>query len=354
MIRISKNIIEDIYNFFLIDENHKGCSLSDFIIKQHKESIDKGDIPYYESLQISRICDLMCKDMLLYRVKKDEFFIHDTLFSIPQQDIDNLRRKFKYGTYYYKYMGFSAIHRDFYRSVVPIEGHKKDGSGDLDVGTAFYIGYNRFVTAKHCVTDLEDFRLLSFDGVPYNIIDVLFPHESESKKDNDIAILIIDEKSLDLPRFRFDDPKVLDEVLVIGFPKIPGLDLTQTVEKASVNTYLNYSPNSSLGNIVGINDSYLTKMQYFLVNARVKGGNSGGPVINEYGYVIGFVVKLPFDMEKANNDNMPPAYDIMGYGICQSSDDVIYTISNHDIYRINKKNNGYYEIGDFRKSELNV
>lgn len=79
-------------------------------------------------------------------------------------------------------------------------------------------------------------------------------------------------------------------------------------------------------------------MDTFLINARVKGGNSGGPVINKEGKVVGTVVSLPYDISSSSEN---PRYDIMGYGQCLPSKYVDELISSPERYQLHKENNFY-------------
>ena len=80
--------------------------------------------------------------------------------------------------------------------------------------------------------------------------------------------------------------------------------------------YCSNKQKATIGQVVAEADAYASKLDFFLINARVKGGNSGGPVINKEGCVIGTVVQLPFD-NKGGYDS--GRFDIMGYGICLPS-----------------------------------
>lgn len=94
-----------------------------------------------------------------------------------------------------------------------------------------------------------------------------------------------------------------------GYPPIPNLYPVLTAETASVGAYLK----SAIGQVVGDTTAYRSNLDSFLITARVKGGNSGGPVINCMGQVIGTVVEIPFDSLRGSDTRR---YDIMGYGIC--------------------------------------
>lgn len=84
--------------------------------------------------------------------------------------------------------------------------------------------------------------------------------------------------------------------------------------------------------------AYRTQMDCFLINARVKGGNSGGPVINKEGKVVGTVVALPYDLE---SDSSNPRYDIMGYGQCLPSKYIEELMTNPEQLPLHKEDNYY-------------
>ena len=77
---------------------------------------------------------------------------------------------------------------------------------------------------------------------------------------------------------------------------------------------------------------------FFVITARVKGGNSGCPVINNEGYVVGTVFQIPFDSYGGSDGGR---YDIMGYGVCLPSKYVIDLSKNPDIHQLVSKD-GYY------------
>lgn len=102
----------------------------------------------------------------------------------------------------------------------------------------------------------------------------------------------------------------------MGYPPIPCFDLIKVAETASVGVIIQGGPKSVAGQVVAPGKSYLSPLDYFLINARVKGGNSGGPVINGEGKVIGTIVEIPFDSIGGSDTGR---YDIMGFGVCLPS-----------------------------------
>ena len=93
-------------------------------------------------------------------------------------------------------------------------------------------------------------------------------------EDNDLAVLKID--AVDLPVAEFgvsDDLKVGDRVYAIGNPL--GLELRNTLTDGLV---------SAIDRDVDVEGVTMTLIQ---TNAALNSGNSGGPLINQYGQVVG-------------------------------------------------------------------
>ena len=309
-----------IYNFL---EGKEG-----FIIKDEKGlgRMDVGMVKY-----ISKICSKMENDGLLMRIKvntpdniSDSYMsVYECNFNSP----DEFRRSLEEGDYDCKYKGFPYVRHLYMNSVLPIIG--KNHKGDDDNGTCYYIGNNSFITAAHCINGLSEFRIENNDGHIYPIQDVCF-REGADTGIFDLALIRCKE-DIKLKPLMNAEPEVLDDVLVMGYPPIPGLFTTLTSETATINSIISSHQKATAGQVIASSVSYLDKMEYMLINARVKGGNSGGPVINSYGQVVGTVIQIPFDniggAEKGR-------YDIMGYGMCLPSkytDDLCQNIEVHQV-----------------------
>ena len=78
----------------------------------------------------------------------------------------------------------------------------------------------------------------------------------------------------------------MDKILVCGYPPIPG-----TTDSVLV---------SSTGEITAIANTYFHKYDQIYVNANVKGGSSGSPIINEFGSVVGIIIESARDSK--NNE----------------------------------------------------
>lgn len=120
--------------------------------------------------------------------------------------------------------------------------------------------------------------------------------------DCDLAVLKIDGKNLTAAEFgSSDDLKLGETVIAIGNPL--GFDLMNTVTRGCV---------SGLNRNITINDKSMNLIQ---TDAAINSGNSGGPLINKYGQVIGI-----------NSSKMSSSYygeaSIEGIGFAIPSDEV--------------------------------
>lgn len=340
--------VREIYDFFLqyFTNGGKQLSLMDFMntVPGFVEKIDDGT----ESMNMSmgmeyyKICEKMVEDSLLMRIKPNAMMsimteylaVHSVNSSNPQ--VFNM--ELDYGIYDFKYRGFTYTYHYFKESVVPIVG--KNANGDDDNGTAYYIGENRFVTAAHCVDGLERFNLLKPDGTPYALRAVLFA-AGQNHNDYDLAVIVTDEVPVCQPLW-LGDPATLDDVLVMGYPPIPGLNPVLTAETATVATSDKFQRKAVVGQVVAEAGTYFNHLNYFLISARVKGGNSGSPVINSEGRVVGTVIQLPFDSDGGFGGKR---FDIMGFGVCLPSKYVDGLLANPDVKPL-VSDNGYYRMAD--------
>lgn len=211
-----------------------------------------------------------------------------------------------YGTCDFLAFGFPFIREHFRGAVRPVLVEHSDGRPDI--GTCFAIVGNRIVTAVHCI---ERMNAVVIDGVgpDAGLVSVHRPVAEVI----DLAVLTYDRDPLPaVPKFKVATGDVLDEVLTMGFPPVPGFDPVQVAETA--NLAARSSLKASIGDVVGHGDSYLGRQEYLLVSARVKGGNSGGPVVNRSGFVIGVVTDLPGDGGAA---------DPLGYGVATPSEGLV-------------------------------
>ena len=318
--------VKEIHDFFMNPPAGKKLTLDDFmktVPDYIVEHIPTGGEKCNWSMaqEYYRICEKMCDDLLLLKhTFSTQICIANGYMGISTgiaDEEEEINQDLEYGAYDFKYRGFVYTRDCFCNSVLPIDAIKQNGDGDI--GTAYYIGENRFVTAAHCIKDVTSFNLLLPDGRPIVLKEVWFANGQDVDA-YDLAVIVADGVT-GITAFRMAEPNVLDDVLVMGYPPIAGFNAILTAETASVGAILK----SSTGQVVGQDTPYGLQLDAFLINARVKGGNSGGPVINNMGKVIGTVVKLPFDIASDSNN---PRYDLMGYGSCMPSKYVTALMGN--------------------------
>lgn len=218
----------------------------------------------------------------------------------------------KYGKYDFLFAGFQHIYDTFSDAVRPIIVNPNSINKDPDIGTGFVVNANRnfdenfyFITARHCLPFGE--RIYIPAHLPPKIPCLPEKIWGTSIKEIDVAIIKFNFKHAIPGReqnFWLSKPEVLDEVLTMGYPPIQGfIDAIQVAEVARVSGFLK----STHGRIVGEGKHYWGgKEDHFLISARVKGGNSGGPVINKKGEVVGVVIELLQDGNEL---------DLLGYGV---------------------------------------
>lgn len=204
--------------------------------------------------------------------------------------------------------GFRYIYSVYSKYVLPIVV-KKDGK--VSMGTCFRF-INGIVTAKHCI----EVDQVSIPGYEAEILKQCNVYVSKDKS-VDLAYIDLREPS-DLLS---EEARVMDEVLVIGYPRIPLFMDFCAVERATVSSI------PTRGAIASLADQYISKDigSLMLVTARIRGGNSGGPIINDNGAVVGIAFSEPF----SEGD-----YDEMGYGIAYPISAFYSLLSNSTSFNV--------------------
>lgn len=224
-------------------------------------------------------------------------------------------RRADYGEYEFVGSGFSKIVRKLGPSVRPVSVTRVDGT--TDIGTCFLLGNeNTIVTARHVVEGMARVEILDLDGRPIKIQAI----RASSDPELDVAIICTESRLSGLQPFRCDDYDILDEVVCLGYPPIPGFETMLVSDVANINTRLK----ASGGRLIGESKSYLDHQEYFLINARVKGGNSGGPLVNYRGHVIGILVQTSMDSKDMES------LDSLGYGIATPFKEWVKILPNQD------------------------
>lgn len=159
-------------------------------------------------------------------------------------------------------------------------------------GSGVIVGSHTILTAKHMIVDMNDFTITTIDGNSYEAVKwVVDPN-------NDCGLLFFGEELSPIVKFA-DKLELGDRVVVIGSPY--------------GDTFLN---TVTFGIVSGLNRevSYFSDEYVITVDAAANPGNSGGPVFNMQGRVIGITVGsiygaddlsilIPFDICKRLIEN---------------------------------------------------
>ncbi|HIE34323.1 MAG TPA: trypsin-like serine protease [Candidatus Altiarchaeales archaeon] len=148
------------------------------------------------------------------------------------------------------------------KSIVYVETGEYAGSGVIfDEG-----GY--IVTSRHLILDADRINVELYDGREYDADRI-----GQSRK-KDLTIIKIRKSGLNLSKLEFEDPeniKIGDTVYAIGNP------LGEEITKFTVNK----------GVISGLRED--DEINYVQTDAALNPGNSGGPLVNEDGKIVGIV-----------------------------------------------------------------
>lgn len=157
-------------------------------------------------------------------------------------------------------------------------------TGDQNMGSAFHVGDNVFITARHVVDGNEILEVATTVGDYRHAFGKVtrgpFFHPDPSV---DIAALVIE--GLDCPVIPLgshlddmlnDEAFSLAEVVVMGYPRIPLSKPTLITTRAEVNAVI---------------DKYTGGHPHFIVSAMARGGFSGGPCLIEWDFALGVVTE---------------------------------------------------------------
>lgn len=164
-------------------------------------------------------------------------------------------------------LGAAEVYDKCSSSTVEIETNDRIGSG-------FFIDNGVVVTNYHLIEGQSSIEIKLQNGEKYDVKYIIGYNESL-----DIAILSIPAETASLP-ISYYSPKVGEDVYAIGSP----FGLTDTLTNGIVSRVPNASDN----------------VKYIQTNAAISSGNSGGPLINSYGEVIGINA---FTLESGQNLN---------------------------------------------------
>ena len=293
------NLIIEIIEYF-DSNNNVPVAIADKSVLGFCNQFKDGNRLIYNVVIINRICKKLCECGYMEHIRSMGGLGSNDNYMILLKNKEIIYEKKM--MYYFNSIvyGFEYIYNTYKKIVVPLVCLKENG--DYSVGSGFKYN-NGIVTAKHCITDVKNLQIKGYlsselEGKPIYVSD-----------NNDLDLAFIETGKVEEPFLNFEDGKVLQEVLVMGYPKIPAFTDFLTAEKAVISCKASARLTPTLGTISAYGFEYLVKTEAMLITARIRGGNSGGPVINENGCLVGVACQIP-DANPQNGD-----YDDLGYGI---------------------------------------
>lgn len=159
------------------------------------------------------------------------------------------------------------------RELSPVELYKQSSkamveiqikmvNGDEALGSGFFIDGNKVVTNYHVIEAAQSIKVIDYDNKEFQV-EYLYDYN----KDFDLAILGVNANHMAIP-LSYVAPKIGDRIYTIGSP----YGLTGTF---------------STGIVSFTNRRLDSDILYTQITAPISRGNSGGPLINRFGEVIG-------------------------------------------------------------------
>lgn len=293
------NLLVEIVLFFSKFDQKNGkivpkmiYEFSDF----YKKKFSAPDLPQ------PRIISLICEKLVEYGhlsvlERKGPDGLNNSYISFvkdPLLEKDKNRQQILNNVLSLKVFGFPYIYNSYRNFVLPIEFTNWDNRKTLGTCFAFLGG---IATAKHCVSGAKALAIGGIDSETLTKAS-FYIHRKEAM---DLLFIQFQSKLESCIRL-YDTAIILDEVMTLGYPKVPGYHNFLASEKANVSARFT----STRGQVSAHAEDLWIRERLLLITARISGGNSGGPVINRAGAVVGISVNAP----DAEGD-----YDDLGYGV---------------------------------------
>lgn len=294
-------IIIEILEYFDISNRETGAVKDKSVLKFCEQHVVDNTFIYQPTI-VNRICKRLCEKSRLecIRSTSDLGLSDNYIFLCKDKNLFKQQRERLKNFYNCMVYGFEYIYEMYKGIVVPLVWEKENG--DYAAGTGFKF-LDGIVTAKHCINDVKNLQIQGYsaadlEGKPIYISD-----------NEGIDLAFIHTKQFEEPVIYSANGEVLQEVLVMGYPKIPAFTNFLTAEKATISSKASARITPTKGCIAAFGYEFLTKMDAMLITARIQAGNSGGPVINENGCLVGIACQL-IDANPENGN-----YDDLGYGV---------------------------------------
>jgi V8-like Glu-specific endopeptidase len=140
---------------------------------------------------------------------------------------------------------------------------------EANIGSGFLVAPDRVATARHIPHELKAFEIATEDGTVLPHGRVWVPESC----DIDIAVIELQKPVRSLQPMRLSESvEVLDDVVVMGYPPVARAD----------GPYLL----THKGEVTAIVNRYDKNAADILISGQLRGGYSGGPVVNKRGHAV--------------------------------------------------------------------
>jgi S1-C subfamily serine protease len=191
---------------------------------------------------------------------------------------------------------FTQLYQSYKVAMVRITVRTPDG--DLSTGSAFHIGDGWLVTAAHVINSGTIEEIVGEKYSHRLTIEQTIVHKDERidlallKTDFDLTHYLTKTKIVNPPEgfVQTDhiqigghlddwigDELVLSKVLLMGYPPVPFSDRPVLL--------------AAEGEVQAIIDKYNGPHPHFIISCMGRGGYSGGPVLSEYGFLLGVLTE---------------------------------------------------------------
>lgn len=308
----NNNLIKEVINYFVADGKTKEKSVMNFCIQKTTTDSRGNKILKYTPETILALCNKLSELNVLICIRSDNSLLGKANYLFINNILSTDEEKF----YHYlnsTIFGFEYIYKYYAELVVPIINTNKDG--DSQNGTCIIIN-NAIITARHCLEKAESISIKGISGEELNNSKIYV------SKNANLDIAVIELSKTNKPPGYIDEGKILEDVIVMGYPKIAGFTDFLTIEKASISSKGRIDVTTK-GQIVSYAKNIFSKTELMLITAKIKGGNSGSPVINQCGSIVGIACQTP---------GFEGKYDDLGYGIVVPSKEIKTIIEEKNEY----------------------
>jgi len=241
------------------------------------------------------ILEALTENLILLKMEPNSMNNTHSMFMVN----DNLAKFYhNNGLLFNKLFGFNYIIEKYIPSVFKIEHIKND---EVSIGNGFLILFEEtlvIITNKHVVENADKIIVKNYQEKLIEIDNII-----EDEK-NDLAFILTKHKVLDTKPFLLNlDFQILENILTIGYPPIP------TTKKSYPLFHLG-EVNSFVENFWG--------NSLFIFSAKTNPGNSGSPIIDKNGSIIGIVTQQLEEQEWYKRSKIPyyagiPSNEIMRF-----------------------------------------